>query len=622
MVSITKYEWESELRPTILDTYTKNLSAKQVNYFLHKTSFKPNQIENYTIDQLYDFCMALRSTFRFYIIAGIILVRKLDTEILSQYINTFEAKYTSVMRSVQISQNIDLTNQPKEVVAVRNLVTNHCLNLLETSTDVQEIYTQLQDILKGVNMGRKIPICASILNSLNKQDLADELLQYFIDKKLPPFEIFRTETKWKTELVNELFPIITKRVEINSSYPETRINGAMNRIISYLRLFEKYIQEQLQTPTHFDSLQWFFGTCTLELLSEAFVFIGENYIEPLNHLVRSKISLHHAADFVKVMVPLFREYIPHYFMCKGELSLLKTVTLLQHITDKRERPVETRRSFFASELDKLLEYVKNDSKWTLIFLILKEVGLRAGAIGTLRIKNVVSPTGSFFDEITHLEKNRRTRTFIVSKLLKESFKGYCKFRHIDYAKDRDMYLFTNEKNENRLSKAAICVKLKDIALKCGIAGMHVHPHAFRHTIVNNLMACGNKLENVSKYMGHSSISTTETYYWTTELRNIVPTMNIPWLVTAKKNYAYPEDLSSDEEDIINDNNEDVKTISSNATCSTNFSNSDIMGIAIGLISAMQSVLTVEQKQTLKGRIPNIEQMFAVICEHSIASNQT
>jgi len=62
------------------------------------------------------------------------------------------------------------------------------------------------------------------------------------------------------------------------------------------------------------------------------------------------------------------------------------------------------------------------------------------------------------------------------------------------------------------------------------------------------MTCGNKLENVSRFIGHSSVSTTETYYWTTELRNIVPTMNIPWLLTAKKKIAYPEDLSSDESD--------------------------------------------------------------------------
>jgi hypothetical protein len=47
---------------------------------------------------------------------------------------------------------------------------------------------------------------------------------------------------------------------------------------------------------------------------------------------------------------------------------------------------------------------------------------------------------------------------------------------------------------------------------------------------------------------------------------------------------------------------------------------DLMQIAIGLLSAMQSVLTFEQKQALKDRIPNIEQMFALICEHSIASS--
>jgi hypothetical protein len=129
------------------------------------------------------------------------------------------------------------------------------------------------------------------------------------------------------------------------------------------------------------------------------------------------------------------------------------------------------------------------------------------------------------------------------------------------------------------------------------------------------MTCGNKLENVSRFIGHSSVSTTETYYWTTELKNIVPTMNIPWLLTAKKKIAYPEDLSSDDSD-SEENVENVET----STVTSVIDREDLMQIAIGLLSAMQSVLTIEQKQTLKDRIPNIEQMFALICEHSVASS--
>jgi len=615
-LKMDKFDWESDIKIVILEKYNQKVSTHQIYYFCHKTSFDPTNLQNYSLEQLYDFCISPRSAFRFFIIAAIIKVLSIDSEDAQKYLKEFEQKYLSVIRSIDIAKSINLDDQPKEVQSVKQLVTSHFLNLLDVVNNVEELYEGLQKNLKGINIGRKIPICASILRLQNRNELADMLIEYFESKKLPPWQQFQQESKWKKELIDEIYPVINKRIENNSSYADVRIHGAMNRIVDYLRMFENYIQE-CQKPTTHNILQWFFGTCTFEGLVDAFVHIGENYIEPLNHLVRSKISLHHASDFVKVMVPFFRDYIPHYFMCKSNLSLLKGPNILMKIKDKRKRPVETRRNFFDSEITSLLEAVDNDPKWKTIFLILHEVGLRAGAIGTMKIKTVVTPNGIFFDEINHIEKQQKQRTFIVSSKLKQAFREYCEFKKINYVKDQEEYLFKNEKNNNRLSKAAICVKLHDIADKCGIKGMHVHPHAFRHTIVNNLMTCGNKLENVSRFIGHSSVSTTETYYWTTELRNIVPTMNIPWLLTAKKKIAYPEDLSSDESD-FEENVENVET----STVTSVIDREDLMQIAIGLLSAMQSVLTIEQKQTLKDRIPNIEQMFALICEHSITSSTT
>ena len=116
-----------------------------------------------------------------------------------------------------------------------------------------------------------------------------------------------------------------------------------------------------------------------------------------------------------------------------------------------------------------------------------------------------------------------------------------------------------------------------------------HPHAFRHTIVNNLMVQGNKLENVSKFMGHSSISTTEQYYWTTELENIIPTMNIPWLNGSKKTFAYPEDIDKEDE---------------------NKDESDNTDLLVGIIGVYHSLMDEGQKLIIKQRIPNIEQIFA------------
>jgi len=113
------------------------------------------------------------------------------------------------------------------------------------------------------------------------------------------------------------------------------------------------------------------------------------------------------------------------------------------------------------------------------------------------------------------------------------------------------------------------------------------------------MAQGNKLENVSKFIGHSSISTTEQYYWTTELENIIPTMNIPWLKESK-NSVYPEDM--DEEDEKQESSE----------LSTD--------LLVSIIGVYHSLLDEGQKLIIKQRIPNIEQIFANICEYSMTNS--
>ena len=67
-----------------------------------------------------------------------------------------------------------------------------------------------------------------------------------------------------------------------------------------------------------------------------------------------------------------------------------------------------------------------------------------------------------------------------------------------------------------------------IARKAGIEGVSVHAHAFRHTIVGKLMDAGNSLELVSKYMGHSSLDVTGTYYWVPTIQEVTEKLNNPF----------------------------------------------------------------------------------------------
>ena len=64
---------------------------------------------------------------------------------------------------------------------------------------------------------------------------------------------------------------------------------------------------------------------------------------------------------------------------------------------------------------------------------------------------------------------------------------------------------------NRLERSNFNEDLKVRATKCGIK-KNVHPHLFRDSSINNKLACGVPLEQVTAYHGHTTTNTTYKYY--------------------------------------------------------------------------------------------------------------
>ena len=72
--------------------------------------------------------------------------------------------------------------------------------------------------------------------------------------------------------------------------------------------------------------------------------------------------------------------------------------------------------------------------------------------------------------------------------------------------------------------------------------MAAHPHAFRHTIVGQLVDAGNPVELGSKYMGHADVTTTTANYWVPTALEVHDKMNNPF--TGK--FREPESEDTDE----------------------------------------------------------------------------
>ena len=70
--------------------------------------------------------------------------------------------------------------------------------------------------------------------------------------------------------------------------------------------------------------------------------------------------------------------------------------------------------------------------------------------------------------------------------------------------------------------------LHSLCKRAGIAGTHVHVHALRHTVATLLHKSGNKIEDISAYLGHKDAKTTRIYIDPSVSRP-QDHMAIPWL---------------------------------------------------------------------------------------------
>jgi hypothetical protein len=179
--------------------------------------------------------------------------------------------------------------------------------------------------------------------------------------------------------------------------------------------------------------------------------------------------------------------------------------------------------------------------------------------------------------------------------------------------DHSRYLFRSQNSNHTLRYApeTIAQNIKQFCNNAGVVGNFVHIHAFRHTLVNSLMHCGNKIENVSKYMGHSSVTTTEKYYWTDSVTNIVSTMNVPWL---KKKFAMP--IGLEEEEVELENDEIIEEVEIENSVGGKCAQCDVL---FHLLLTYHSELTDTQKLNIKTKVPNIENIFDTMCSESLPS---
>lgn len=110
-------------------------------------------------------------------------------------------------------------------------------------------------------------------------------------------------------------------------------------------------------------------------------------------------------------------------------------------------------------------------------------------------------------------KGSKERMVPIGAPAREAVTAYLEVRKTftPPGKESSPYLFPARTKMGHLTRNAIAVALKDLAVRAGIAPSRVSPHVLRHSFASHLLAHGADLRSLQQMLGHADISTTQIY---------------------------------------------------------------------------------------------------------------
>lgn len=287
--------------------------------------------------------------------------------------------------------------------------------------------------------------------------------------------------------------------------------------------------EDINAANRSASLRHFLSSCTsddVEAATLAFMRAGT----VRNDRVKSVNSTHSASKRCSDMVRLWTIGLSH-LVPSTKTTKLAVGKLLKKVENERvPAHGQTRRYYNDEEVASMFEVCRDDAKLTLVLTILKEVGLRNGALNLLQYYSLVDEHCQPRHSCNVREKAGARRVFITSENLKNVIRTYyaqLDARLPEGVTRADVFIFNEQDPMQPLTNQTLRTWLTRLGEAANVTGVHVHPHAFRHTLVCNLMKAGNSLEAVSKYMGHKSVSTTNSHYWVATMEDLHERINNP-----------------------------------------------------------------------------------------------
>ena len=296
---------------------------------------------------------------------------------------------------------------------------------------------------------------------------------------------------------------------------------------SYQDQYDKSLKSQIATYVNFlisqYELDYFFKhieTISIESLIEKYV--STRTIK--NQNVKSALKSHSASQPVCDFVHFLKIGLQNYITLKSDINQARIVKNLENKRIAADASVP--RAFTDEEVNAMFEVVKEDKAFTLILTIFREIGLRISSLLHLTFNDMFDENDEPRSLCKVKEKKQTIREFVTSKNLQQKLKQYVDSLNLLATDNKEhLYLFYPS---GRASKKMISESFKRIAYEAGIQ-TNVHPHAFRHTLVSKLIAEGNSIEIVSKFIGHSSSKMTEQHYYVPTIQQLTNNIKNPFM---------------------------------------------------------------------------------------------
>lgn len=205
------------------------------------------------------------------------------------------------------------------------------------------------------------------------------------------------------------------------------------------------------------------------------------------------------------------------------------------------------REYFDSVELEALQKACQTHRDRLLFLLCTRVALRAGALAQLRLDSLVKMetvtrngrcVTTFkprHDEFVKTWDKNATRVFTLDDDISEALCAYLQFEHPDIADGAPLptLLFFGGPRRTAATSSSMNRWVHQLAHRANINRNHrvdvvVGIHAFRRTLVQQLVAHGNSIHQCAAFMGHKSHRTTTQFYFLPSQAHLQETMRLPW----------------------------------------------------------------------------------------------